>query len=554
MIRKLFGSCAIGAAVAGMIDFTAIGAQAAVTYDTRALTGDAAPGTGPGVVYGVIASAPAFNSTGQVAFRSSVTGPGVDLTNITGIWSGGSGSLNLVARTGSAAPGAGAGVEYFRLFTPKINDAGQTAFSASLAGTGVGRTNFTGLWSEGSGSLNLLARAGSVAPGTSAGATFSQFSFGTTTFNPLLDNVGQTVFLAPLTGTNVDVTNDEGIWSERSGLLSLVAREGNAAAGTGPGVVFGNLAEPLLNTAGQTVFWGTLTGTGVDHTNDVGIWSDQAGSLSLLVRAGDTAPGTDPGVVYSSVNAPALNNAGQTAFTAELTGPGITLSNDKGLWSEGSGSLGLVAREGDTAIDLPADVVYSSFGALDLNDAGRIAFAGSLTGPGVSALDNSGLWSEGSGSLSLIARQFDAAPGTAPGVRYSTFNGVNPVLNGAGQTSFMGRLSGTGVDDTNDRGIWATDPNGLLTLIVRSGDLFDVNDDPLIEDLRTISTINLATGGSNAFMPTPAFNDAGQLAFTLRFTDNTSGVFVAIIPEPASLVVLAVGTGMILSKRSTNLS
>ncbi len=552
MTWKLFKTCAIGATMAAVIAFTAINTHAAVSYDTRVLTGNPAPGTASGVVYNVIATPPAFNSAGQIAFRSSVTGPGVDLTNITGIWSEGAGSLSLVARAGSPAPGAGAGVEYFRFFTPKINDAGQTAFSASLAGTGVGRTNFAGLWSEGSGSLNLVARAGSVVPGTPAGATFSTFSFSGTTFNPVLNNAGQTVFRASLTGTNVDTTNNEGIWSERSGSLSLVAREGNAAAGTGPGVVFGFLGEPLPITAGQTVFWSTLTGTGVDSTNDVGIWSDVSGSLSLAVRTGDAAPDTAPGVVYSKIIFPKFNNTGQIAFAGSLTGPGVTSSNDNGIWSEGSGSLSLLVREGDAAPGMAPGVVYSSLSSPELNDAGQTAFAGLLTGPGVGVINDGGIWSGGPGSYSLIAREFDAATGTAQGVRHRSFGKL--VLNAAGQVAFMGSLSGTGVDDTNDRGIWATDPTGLLTLIARSGDLFDVNDDPLIEDLRTIRTINTATGGSNGSLPTPAFNDAGQLAFTLHFTDSTSGIFVATIPEPGTFAVLVVGAVLILNKRSTNLS
>ena len=47
-----------------------------------------------------------LNDAGQVAFRANLTGSGVDSTNYQGVWSEGSGSLALVARTGSQAPGA----------------------------------------------------------------------------------------------------------------------------------------------------------------------------------------------------------------------------------------------------------------------------------------------------------------------------------------------------------------------------------------------------------------------------------------------------------------
>ena len=46
-----------------------------------------------------------------------------------------------------------------------------------------------------------------------------------------------------------------------------------------------------------------------------------------------------------------LNDAGQTAFTAVITG-----SNNTGLWSEGAGSLALVARRGSQAPGTPSGV------------------------------------------------------------------------------------------------------------------------------------------------------------------------------------------------------
>ena len=45
-------------------------------------------------------------------FRADVTGSGVGATNNQGVWSEGSGSLSLVARTGTQAPGAPGGVNF----------------------------------------------------------------------------------------------------------------------------------------------------------------------------------------------------------------------------------------------------------------------------------------------------------------------------------------------------------------------------------------------------------------------------------------------------------
>ena len=234
-------------------------------------------------------------------------------------------------------------------------------------------------------------------------------------------------------------------------------------------------------------------------------------------------------MVYSSLGGTDLgfNGAGQTAFKGRLTGPGVDITNDGGIWSEGSGSLALVAREGDAAPGTEPGVVFREFQNVRLNAAGQTALWGTLTGPGVDDTNDTGIWSEGSGSLSLVARAGDPAPGTEPGVVYSGSFTFPLPLNGAGQTAFHSNLTGAGVDATNDRGIWVTNLDGVPTLIAREGDLFDVNDDPFVDDLRTISGTGFASDSGGEDGRRTGFNDAGQLALGLSFTDGSAGVFIA---------------------------
>ncbi len=500
--------------------------SAAVTYDTRVLTGDQAPGKPAGVVFdNLLISPPALNAAGQTAFRAFLTDPDGNSMSGVSIWSEGSGSLNLVAQTGDPAPGTAPGVVYNSLAPPVLNTAGQTAFLGLLGGTGVDSTNRFGVWSEGSGSLDLVAREGDAASGTAPGVIYHLLG------SPVLNNAGKTAFFSRLTGPDVDSTNDRGFWSEGSGSLELMARVGDSAPGTESGVVYGLFNSSIvLNGAGQAAFFGGLTGTGVDSTNDRGVWSGGTDSLDLMAREGDAAPGT--GAVYSFLDVPALNGMGQAAFTSFLAGPGVEGTNDSGVWSGKAGSLQLVVREGDAAPGTQPGVVYGEFGRTRpmINGVGQTAFWSSLTGSGVDGSNHTGIWSEGGGSLALVARQGESAPGTAAGVVFDDFQFVgNPVLNGAGQTAFKVFLTGPGIDFTNDQGIWATDPNGELTLIARTGELFDVNDDPLIDDLRTISGIILTTGSGGEDGRPTSFNDAGQLAFHLEFTDGSEGIFVATI-------------------------
>jgi hypothetical protein len=508
-------------------------AEAAFTFRTVALSGDAAPGTGAGVNFDGFGS-PVLNGAGQTAFVGVLTGAGVNSTNDSGIWSEGGGSgLTLVAREGAAAPGTGPGVNFGFLESPVLNGAGQTAFFGFLTGTGVNSTNAWGIWSEGGGSgLTLVARAGAAAPGTGPGVNFSLL------VSPVLNGAGQTAFRSSLTGVGVNSTNDSGIWLEGGGSgLALVARTGAAAPGTGAGVDFNGFGFPVLNGAGQIAFLGGLTGAGVDGTNDSGVWSEGGGAgLALAAREGDAAPGTGPGVNFDGFGSLVLNGAGQAAFVGVLTGAGMNGTNDSGIWSEGGGSgLTLVAREGDAAPGTGPGVNFGSFNSPPvLNGAGQTAFRGFVTGAGVSSSNDSGIWSEGGGAgLKLVARAGDAAPGTGAGVNFRSLGGL--VLNGAGQTAFYGELTGAGVVGANNAGIWLEEGGLGLELVAREGDLFDVNDDPLIDELRTISNVSLVTGSGGEDGRPTLLNDAGQLAFALSFTDGSGGVFVATPPPDASL-------------------
>ena len=135
MIGKTWKTCAIGAAMAGLTALTGRNTQAAVTYDTRALKGDQAPGTDPGVVYSGFGT-PVLNGAGQTLFTASISGLGVGFQNDAGLWSEGSGALSLVARAGSAAPGPAPGGGFNNIRAPAVNDAGPVAFRCPPPGPG----------------------------------------------------------------------------------------------------------------------------------------------------------------------------------------------------------------------------------------------------------------------------------------------------------------------------------------------------------------------------------------------------------------------------------
>jgi hypothetical protein len=525
------------ALVTGALAYDALALVPPATIRTVASSGQPAAGTPSGVVFSGF-ELPFLNNAGQVAFHGSLAGA-VNSADSVGIWSESSGSLQLVVRSGDQAIGL-PDVTYAGFLSPTLNDAGHHAFGAFLTGSGLDNTNNYGIWSEGAGSLALVARTGNQAPGAPAGAVFRAPFY----FTPELNNAGRSVFRADLVGSGVTSDNYRGIWSEQLGNLLLEVRNGDQAPGAPNGTRFSELNVPVFNNNGAIAFGAELTGGDVNSSNAYGIWSDRAGALELVIRGGvgQQAPGTAAGVEFSGFGnppaGPVINDSGRIAFSAFVSGSGVNNANERGIWSEGNGSLSLVARSGSHAPGTPLAVNFSQFSSngYTINDAGRTAFQGYLTGSGVNNLNDEGIWSEGFGTLSLIARTGSQAAGASSGVRYS---GINlPVLNAAGQTAFLALFSINGITESNYRGIWATDTSGSLHVIARTGDVLEVEPG----DFRTIHQVDFDGRGSG-------FNDLGQVVFRAEFTDGSSGVFVSnvvAISEPNSCWLL-VGASAVTS-------
>jgi hypothetical protein len=201
----------------------------------------------------------------------------------------------------------------------------------------------------------------------------------------------------------------------------------------------------------------------------------------------------------SSVLFPGINNAGHAAFLAQLAGTGVDDTNDSGIWSEGGGSLGLVARAGSPAPGTLAGINFKGFEPrIVLNAAGQTAFRADLTG-NVTSVDDSGIWSEGGGSLTMVARKGSPAPGAPAGVNFDAFR--EPVLNGAGRTAFVADFTGNVTPDVDPEGIWAEDPTGTLGLVVRAGDAIEVapGDARTVSELRFVGGSGLEDGRPAGF-------------------------------------------------------
>jgi hypothetical protein len=109
-------------------------------------------------------SPPVMNTHGKVVFTAALTGPSVNSLNDFGIWSEGGGGLELIAREGQQAPGVPTGVVFGAIQgfnAPALNGRGQVIFKAGLSGPGITGANDFGLWAQDvHGQLHLVVREG----------------------------------------------------------------------------------------------------------------------------------------------------------------------------------------------------------------------------------------------------------------------------------------------------------------------------------------------------------------------------------------------------------
>ena len=192
---------------------------------------------------------------------------------------------------------------------------------------------------------------------------------------------------------------------------------------------------PALAPTGENVtFYLSATPVGSPLSNPLfGIWSGTPGDFNLVGLTGTPGPGTASGTNYSEfgpvtagVGSPAIANNNDVIFNATLKGPTVTTPNATGIWAGRPGSVALVARQGDPApglLGVTFSVPFQQGYDLAVNSSDQVAFDTSLTGPSVATANDGSLWVGSPGNLAFIAPEGDQAPGLAPGTVFSTTSG-----------------------------------------------------------------------------------------------------------------------------------
>lgn len=367
--------------------------------------------------------------------------------------------------------------------------------------------------------LSVVALSGDPAPGAGAGVTFATLTFNFAVGVPFMNNSGRVAFLTGLAGTGVSGVNDFAIYCGQPGSLSIVAREGAAAAEL-PGLTYGTLSEmPLFGGADAVSFRAVLAGAGVAAGNNDALFAGSAGAMALAAREGFFAPGT-PGSTYFTFGTAAVSQTTTLAYGGSST-------DGAGLWYGIPGSITSFARVGMEAPGFLAGSTYSAFvgpgagaGATQVlvNSAGQVAYRGAAFDMEVLGVRGA-IWGGTPGSTHLIAKVGDEAEGFF-GDPLGTYSGFrNPVLTDSGAVAFQATIGGVPAD--RDSAIYRTIILGEMDHVIGEGD-------PAPGTSGVFQTLDdTASGGSGV----PRMNNAHGVAFFARVTgvgitgDNDEGVW-----------------------------
>lgn len=120
---------------------------------------------GQSVKYSYIFESPTLANNGRVIFAAQLTGSGIDTTNNDTVWVDDNSNKQILYRDGQVAPGLPSGVVFTQVRDSFSQATGQIAFKATIGGPGVDETNSKALFSNAGGTLHLVARMGQSLPG-----------------------------------------------------------------------------------------------------------------------------------------------------------------------------------------------------------------------------------------------------------------------------------------------------------------------------------------------------------------------------------------------------
>jgi len=473
-----------------------------------------------------------IGGNGHVAFTGRLSGPGITTSTNEVIFAGLPGALHNVAQEGQQAPGTAPGVMFRDI--PRtlagtysryvVSDSGDVAFFAALEGPGVDNTNLYGVWAEIDGVLTLMARNGQALPGGSTLDALADFVF---------TDAGVVLF------ATVDAS--AAILVNRGGAISVVVSVGDSAPGFG-GCTINALWRPVGSPSGKIGFRASLVDVGGGAFCPDTMYVEDGGAFAPGLSAGDPTPvGLPPDTTFANFSGganllfPKMNEHGDLIVHGAVNVP-----NEPGQFASSwivraDGGLELLAIRDETMPSDPSvEINALSFEGVT-NSTGYSALrAGLSTGTAILAgnprtsynynpVDNIGPI-----GLTEVARTVEQVADGMAGWTYWTLD--DPFINNAEHLAFNGKALIPGIVDC----LWVG-PAGGLKLVMCETEPVNVIDPVLGLRVETPLVLTFLTAvpavdgaGSGDGLPNP-LSATGQVVSKVRFVSGTDAIVICPI-------------------------
>lgn len=484
---------------------------------------------------------------GIVAFRSRIFDalPAVE----RGVWRGPVGGLQLIMRDGDQAAGMASGITYNSLLggnvatgvrDPRITSGGGMLLGTRLwstTGQITANVNDSALYyvPSNSNTPTLLAQRGVTA--VSGGAVINTSVESLTPIG--VNDAGQTVIKATLLGGDVvGTTNNEAIVGLHNGSVFTMARKGDATP-IGGGTTFNGLGfARQINEAGQFAFDATLSGATTADDNAIFRGDFSGGPLTLLAREGQQV--TVDGAVLSGSIQPTtvgFNKHGKAAFASAIAGGTSTANDNQGIFVADGNTIDFAVRKGISAVgtDGIASVIFNS--DVRFNDRNDIAYRVALSGGTVDTTNDNALYFLHNGVTHLVAREGDFIPelgGTISGTIGSAF------INNVGDLAFTATIAGSSI--TNSALLHWDMATGLSVVTFR-GQVVEV----VPGVFRTIGSVGF-DNQANGMGRSTGLSDDRNIHWSTTYIEGGQGLFIAAVPAPGVLGLFGIA-GLAAARR-----
>lgn len=401
-------------------------------------------------VFGLITQTPTLNERGEVAFYSNLYSTNGFLQG-SGFFLADGETNTTIAKTGQPTPDVN-GNFYTFYNTAALNRSNQV-FQANLNGTLGGASDDAGMYRRSGGTLTQLAREGQ--PASPQGGTFNNLQG----FPIRLNRNGQTAFTCGTSSNVYAVYRTTGNALTRLAYYNQPLPDGNGELGF--------MQNPSFNNNGQAAFYSITTST---NGSSYGFFLADSNGLKVLARSVQPSPDGNGSFLIFFTSAPPLNDQGQTAFVAQLNGTTGGTADNLGLYRGDGNTTVQLVRKGEFVPN--GNGRFLDFGGaatVAINNSGQVAFTATLTGTSGGSSDNAGIFLVTGSTVTQLARKGQTVPG-GNGV-FSTFG--YPALNNKGQVAFKSTLTGTSGGTADNQAIYLVDADSSIQQVIRVGQVID---------------------------------------------------------------------------------